>query len=286
MDTKKGFIFSILAIICWSLTFILVKKGIEYSDTFVFTLFRLSLALPLMLFFRPKHSIFVLLLVTLVWNVGCFNFMGLAMQNGISASSASFLQQTNSLFYIILSFIFMKDKLSPNLFITIPIAFLGLWLFFSPSNILGNSFLGISFVLIGALLWGVGMVLLKKYKIEGSTADVVWLAGLSSIIQTPIVFIFSPVENIEFSLIGFVYGIGAFILTNLIANKLWMKAILLQKTSFLSHIILTMPIFVLFFDYIFLDNKINLEHVLGGALIILANAVRFIKIFRKEKKYA
>ena len=126
------------------------------------------------------------------------------------------------------------------------------------------------------------MILLKKFNISGSLADVVWLAGLASILQAPLVYIFVPIEEVKFSLIGFIYGIGAFVLTNLLANIFWIKAVRLQTTSFLSHIILIMPIFVLIFDYIILGTKINMSHVSGGALILLANALRFITIFGKK----
>ncbi len=50
-DEKKGLFYGILAVVLWGVTFIFVKKGVECSHPLVFTLFRLSVALPLMLFF-------------------------------------------------------------------------------------------------------------------------------------------------------------------------------------------------------------------------------------------
>lgn len=283
-DEKKGLFYGLIAVVLWGLTFIFVKKGVECSHPLVFTLFRLALALPLMFFFRPKHSLVVLIGVTIVWNLGSFNFMALAMGNGINASTAAFLQQSNSLFLILFSVLFLKEKMPPSLAISLPIAFVGLYIFFGGASLLSNVSIGLVFVLGGALASAFGMLLLKKFKMKGTFSTVVWLAGLGALIQAPLVWFSVPREELVFSVPSFGYGIGAFILSNILSSIFWMKAIQLSKSASLSHVLFLIPLVVLAIDFFILGTHIQTEHVVGGAFIIFASSVRFVKIFKKTAR--
>jgi len=281
-DEKKGLFYGIVAVVLWGLTFIFVKKGVECSHPLVFTLFRLALALPLMLFFRPRHSLAVLIGVTLVWNLGSFNFMALAMGHGVNASTAAFLQQTNSLFLILFSVLFLKEKMPASLVISLPIAFVGLYIFFGGASLLSNISIGLVFVLGGALASAFGMLFLKKFKMKGTFSTVVWLAGLGALIQAPLVWLSVPREEIVFSIQSFGYGVGAFVLSNILSSIFWMKAIQLSKSASLSHILFLIPLVVLAIDFFILGTHIQTDHIIGGAFIIFASSVRFVKIFKKQ----
>lgn len=281
-DEKKGLFYGLMAVVLWGLTFVFVKKGVECSHPLVFTLFRLALALPLMLFFRPKHPLVVLIGVTIFWNLGSFNFMALAMGNGVNASTAAFLQQTNGLFLILFSVLFLKEKVPASLAISLPIAFVGLYIFFGGASLLENVSLGLVFVLGGALFSAFGMLCFKKFNMKGTFSTVVWLAGLGALIQAPLVWISVPREEIVFSAQSFGYGIGAFILSNILSSIFWMKAMHISKSSSLSHLLILVPLVVLSIDFFVLGSHIQMEHIIGGAFIIFASSVRFVKIFKKE----
>ncbi|NCP62923.1 MAG: DMT family transporter [Alphaproteobacteria bacterium] len=281
-EEKKGLFYGILAVILWGLTFIFVKKGVEYSHPLVFTLFRLAVALPLMLFFRPKQSLVVLIGVTVIWNLGSFNFMALAMGQGVNASTAAFLQQTNSLFLILFSVLFLKEKMPTSLLISLPIAFFGLYIFFGGASLLKNISLGLVFVLGGAVASAFGMLLLKKFKMKGTFSTVVWLSGLGALIQAPLVWGSVPREEIVFSAPSFGYGVGAFVLSNIFSSIFWMKAVQLSKSASLSHLLFLIPLVVLAIDFFVLGAHIQTDHLIGGAFIILASSVRFVKIFKKQ----
>lgn len=284
LDTeKKGLFYGIVATILWGLTFIFVKKGVECTHPLMLTLFRLTLALPLMFFFRPKHSIPLLIGITIVWNLGSFNLMALAMANGVNASTAAFLQQTSGLFLLIFSAIFLKEKMPPSLIFSLPVAFIGLYIFFGGASLLSNMSLGLIFVLGGAVTSALGMLLLKKFKMGGSFSTVVWLAGLGALIQGPLVWLLVPREEIVFSAQAFGYGAGAFVLSNIFASLFWLKATQLSKSASLSHVLFLIPLIVLVIDVLILGAHIQMEHIVGGAFIILASALRFAKLFQKNK---
>tara|TARA_R110002095_G_scaffold202227_2_gene183711 strand:- start:215 stop:1165 length:951 start_codon:yes stop_codon:yes gene_type:complete len=281
-DEKKGLLYGVAAVLLWGLTFIFVKKGVECAHPLVFTLFRLAIALPFMFFFRPKHSLIVLLSVTIVWNLGSFNLMALAMGYGVNASTAAFLQQTNTLFLILLSVVFLKEKMPTSVFISLPVAFVGLYIFFGGGSLLTNVSLGLVFVLGGALASAFGMLLLKKFKVGGSVSTVVWLAGLGALIQGPLVWFSVPGEEIVFSAQAFGYGAGAFVLSNVFASFFWLKSTQVLKGASLSHILFLIPLTVLAIDFFVMGAQIQVEHLVGGAVILLASSLRFVKIFRKK----
>ena len=281
-NERKGFVLGILATICWGLTFIVVKKGVTVSNPLVLTFFRLALALPLMFFFRPKHSILLMLGFTLIWNVAAYNLMGLGMSYGVSASAASFLQQSSSLFFIIASVFFLKEKLTPNIIISLLLAFTGLIIFFDVNPRIFNGNIGLLLILLAAIIWAVGMVCLKKLKIDGSISTVIWLAGLAAFIQAPMTFAFVPAQEIVFSMDIVTYGITAFILSNIIASVLWLKATQLSHSASLSQIVLLIPIVVLIADYFIMGNTIQPHELIGGGLIIFAGIYRFGNILKRK----
>ena len=63
-----------------------------------------------MFFFKPKKAIPIMFLITFIWNVGGFNLIALGLYYNVSATSAAFLQQSNSVFLLILSFLFLDEK--------------------------------------------------------------------------------------------------------------------------------------------------------------------------------
>ncbi len=281
-DEKKGLFYGLVAVVLWGVTFIFVKKGVAYSHPLVFTLFRLALALPLMFFFQPKHSLVVLVGVTIVWSLGSFNFMALAMGYGVNASTAAFLQQTNSLFLILFSVLFLKEKMPPSLALSLPVAFVGLYIFFGGTALLDNVSIGLIFVLGGALSSAFGMFLLKYFKMKGTFSTVVWLAGLGALIQAPLVWFSVPREELIFSVQSFSYGVGAFVFSNILSTIFWMKAIQLSKSASLSHILFLIPLVVLAIDFFVLGTHIQTEHMIGGVVVILASSLRFVRIFKKQ----
>jgi drug/metabolite transporter (DMT)-like permease len=279
---KKGFLFGLCAVFLWSINFIIIKKGVEIVDPVLLTFYRLVLALPFMFFFKPKKAIPIMFLVTIIWNVGGFNLIALGLYYNVSATSAAFLQQSNSVFLLILSFLFLNEKKSLNKFIYLAFSFIGIFIFFIPSLSTVDFTFGAFFILLSSFLWALGMILFKKFNVDGSLGTVIWMAGLASIAQAPLTYFFVPAEKIIFSTEVLLYALSAFVLSSIFANALWLKATVISKSDSLSYLVLLTPIIVLIADSYIMDNSIKINHIVGGIIIILSGLYRFL-LFIKSK---
>lgn len=265
-----GFI-AFIAIVLWSLNFIFIKTGLKYMDIQTFNLIRFSFALPLMYFFKPTQKISQLLIITLFWNVINFNCMGFAIQNGMEISLASLIIQSTFMFTLFFTYVLNKEKHGQDLFLTVPLCLVGLYFFFHEALQAKADLLGIFLVLISAASGGFAYALIRYFKTESSLGNTIWLSGLAALLQVPLNLGLKgldqiglpPLESLTFPLISF---LGS----TICANYLWIYVNKRLTSSFLSHMMLLVPVLTVGFGVALYGEKLGTYKILGGSLIIVS----------------
>ena len=270
-----------MAVFLWSMNFFIVENAVSSTHPVFFTLLRLSIAVPLMVFFRPQHPLKHLLIVTLFWNVGTFNFIALALEKGASPSSVSIIQQSNVLFLLIFSKLFFHDKLKKVDKIYVALSLLGIVIFFLPDILTMQIDFSSLFVVFSALSWSPGMTLIRKFQINSSFNTVLWLAGVGALIQLPLTFLCLPTEALVFTKESLGFAVLSFLMSSICANACWFKASQKLKSETLSQLVLLIPVIVIFFDIQFHGRYPSVFQVLGGVIIMSSP---FLKIMFLKKK--
>lgn len=166
---------AILVAAIWGFNFIAVKVGLSEMPPFLYCSARFVIAgLPLILFVKkPSLSWAIIIGIGVSQGIAKFGFMFWGLHLGMSAGLASLVLQSQAFFTIVLSVLFLADKIKPNQMIGMLIAFCGIALI--GINLHEDSTL-IGFVLIiaASISWAYRNILFKLAGKVNMFSLVVW----------------------------------------------------------------------------------------------------------------
>lgn len=114
-----------------------------------------------------KKSIGGVLLVSLVYTVFQYTFFYIGLANVVSASNGTIVNSTSTFMAVIIAhFAYKDDKINLQKILGTIIGFIGVLIVTSSSKVGGFSFLGEGFVMLAALCFVIGSVLIKKFAAE------------------------------------------------------------------------------------------------------------------------
>ena len=166
---------------------------------------------------------------------------------------------------LILSYFFLKEKITKVKIITLIIAIVGI-IILNPFNF-GENMLGNYLAMGQAVLYAFLIVLMRKENKEHTIGAVLWFFIFSTIILLPFVFIFGFGDLTE--VWPYVLGIGIFStgLTYLFHN-LGLQKVGAEIGSIIVMII--MPLTGIIVAMIVLGEKLNLRILVGGIILMVA----------------
>ena len=199
MLTTKHLLFAVVVTFFWAICFPLIELGHRAAPPLKFAAIRsaiagLSLVLPLIFlrrirFWNSKVIIFSFF-VSITHTVMGFGGMFLA-DGRIAPGLATVLANTQPLIAAVLAYYFLKERLSLQNLLGLIIGFFGIVIIAFP-KFLGDAssqgFLGIGYILVGALGTGAGNVIMKKSTAE---CDLLQLTGYQLSIGGLVLFILS-----------------------------------------------------------------------------------------------
>lgn len=166
----------------WGSNYSIIKMGLSTLDPFLLTALRFLLcAFPCIFFVkRPNGYMRVAALYGLIFGIGLWGMVNLAIDRGISPGLAALLLQLSAFFTIVWGMLFFKESIHPRQWMGMIISLIGFFVIVALTK--GwNSFLGILLVLIGALSWSLCNVLIKKYRPPDLLAFIVWSSLFSAV---------------------------------------------------------------------------------------------------------
>lgn len=177
-----------------------------------------------------------------------------------------FLLFTEPIFVVILAKIFLKEKISKNLFVAILLSLIGVFSIFNPTGggtMLGNLYgLGAGFLYAVYIL--IGRYMGKKYQ---SSINTLWTFIFALLFLIPATFLFENPLNLTISasvwLLLFLFGA-----VNVLAYLLLNAGLRKITASYVSILLLFEPVSSVFYAFLFFQEIPSFSTVIGSFLIV------------------
>ena len=196
-----------------------------------------------------------------------------------SIHMAVILNYTFPIFVILLSYLILKDNVSPTFIYVYIVTFIGI-VIINFQNDFGNLY-GNILSLLAALSYALMIVFVKKNNLKNSIKNTVWFYGIAMILLLPFVFIygvgtFSLFNVVILLLMGITSGIS-FLLFNLA-----LRTVSSNTVSIVD--LLISPLITILIALSYFQEELTLSVFFGGVLILCSGLYVFLYNSRKENK--
>lgn len=292
MKLKKiDLLAGVLVTVIWGCNFSVIGLGLKSLDPFLLTLLRFFLcAIPLALFIKkpPNIGYRTLALYGVLFGAGLWWVVNFAMYNGLSPGMSSVFLQFSAFFTIVLSSLFLKEKIN---------AVHGAGMLFAGAGLLMMLYLaeqsstttGILLVLLAALSWSLCNLIVKVKKPQNMIAFIVW----SSLFSVPAILIMTlfaeglrPFRNL---LDDFTWGAGFSLffqsyITTILGYWVWNNLMKHYPASLVAPLSLIVPVSGVLTSYLFFDERLSPAQGLAIALVLIGIAI-FINSERIARRF-
>ena len=193
-----------------------------------------------------------------------------------SASSASFLLNSNIILIPLFAIIFLKEKMKKNYVIGILISTIGLFLVIFDTNLLAITEVSLD-VIYGNLLafgsgfaWALYTVFLKKFFADENPILVTFISLLmGSFYLVFFAFAIPPYVSMTLDFLGIVLVLVIAVLATSLAYSFWLSLLKILPTTQTGIIQSFVPMTSVLLSFIFLNETITYIFGIGGVLIII-----------------
>ena len=163
-----------LVILAWGSNFTAMKLALDELPPFLFVGLRFAILLPLIVVLkRPKVPWWKIIAVGALINMGQFAFLFAALEANATAGLGSLLIQTQAPITIFLSFLIFGERITTWQAAGLAVALAGIGLFALSAG--GNvTPLGLGLILLAALCWALGNLVLKRMGRVNTLALFIW----------------------------------------------------------------------------------------------------------------
>jgi O-acetylserine/cysteine efflux transporter len=281
------FLAAVFVIVLWATNLLVLKAMCTNIPLELFNCLRFVACLPLLLFFRkPPSHLTKLMLVALFWNASSLFFIGLGLRHGAGAGVVSVVYQTCSFFGLLFCFLLSKERPKMYQIIGMIVSFLGIILLFSHTIHSGLSIMGPFYILCAAMSWGLGLALIKKYRISPDLSTSVWLAAVSALPMAVLTYTLCEYSAIESVLRGIsmqlIFGIlFAAYGSTLLAGCIWFWLLKHYESASVAPFMLLLPVLTCLMSYVFLGEQFTRLQCLSFFIIVLGFSIN-LNVFKPE----
>ncbi len=276
MKTARNWALFTVVVLIWGTNWVVMKSGLKLVGplNFVMQRFLFSfIALSPFLVFRqhdaPKdRSTWMRLLLHSILNTLSMLSTNIGLvyeQSGISAV----LTYTQPLFVFCLAVPILKEVLTGERFLGVTIGFLGVLVLYL-KRILSSSLvpLSLGFLLTGAFLWAISIVYYKRFL--SYVNPVLTNAAQFTVGLILLSFLAAAFEGFSFVMSGtyLLMLLYMSIMASAMALTLWVSLLREEEATVISASSFVIPMVALIFGWIFLQETIEMESIMGFALIL------------------
>jgi len=276
---KKHLVLAILVTLVWGVNFPITKLGLRSIDPFVLTGIRFALAaIPLVFFIkRPAIKFSYVAAYGFIFGLGMWGVINYGIQVGVSPGIASLIIQLSVFFTMGWGALLFKEKLRGAQLIGALLALVGLAGIISTRQ--GeHAILGVLLIVLSAVAWSVGNVIIKKSGVKEIFSFMVWASLFPPI---PLFFIAwlmqgaAPFENLHSSLdftavLSIVFQVY---LATHFAYWGWNSLLKLYPVSTVAPLSLLIPVFGIGSSMLIIGEHISTPNLISIAIIIMGLAV-------------
>lgn len=276
---KKHLVLAILVTLVWGVNFPITKLGLRSIDPFVLTGIRFALAaIPLVFFIkRPAIKFSYVAAYGFIFGLGMWGVINYGIQVGVSPGIASLIIQLSVFFTMGWGALLFKEKLRGAQLVGALLALVGLAGIISTQQ--GeHAILGVLLIVLSAVAWSVGNVIIKKSGVKEIFSFMVWASLFPPI---PLFFIAwlmqgaAPFEHLQSSLdfmavLSIVFQVY---LATHFAYWGWNSLLKLYPVSTVAPLSLLIPVFGIGSSMLIIGEHISTPNLISVAIIIIGLAV-------------
>lgn len=285
MSLKDNFI-ALVIIIIWGFNFIVIAWGVQDLPPLLMGAGRFLLVATLGSLFVKKPNIpwrwMALYAFTLCF--GQFALLFSALAYGMPAGLASLVLQSQAVFTIILSALFLKEKIKINQVFAMGLAAVGLF-FISMSGQNGDmTLLGFGLTIAAAIAWASGNVVNRVINQKGYQANLglvvwsSWVAFIPFIVASYFVegsaVIIESVNNLTLNSVAVLFYLA--IAASILGYSLWSYLLTHYPAGQVAPLTLGVPVVGIICAAIFLEEVISFQQTIGIVLVMLGLLVNAV----------
>jgi O-acetylserine/cysteine efflux transporter len=266
---------AVLVSFIWGTNFVLVYYALKEFDSFTLAALRfLFVALPLV-FFLPRPDVLWRYLIAygLLIGVGQFGILFWALQENITPGLASLVVQLQVFFTVFLTLIMLNERVSTRQVLALIVCFSGLLIIFVYTDE-ATSILGIVLVLIAALSWACGNLVIKQVGKVDTFAFLAWSSLFSIPPLAMMAWYASGAEVIVLSLthaswLGWSTVLWQSVGNTLIGYGLWNLLLHRYPAAIVTPWALLVPVFGMGASWLLIDEVMPWWKLLAMVLIVV-----------------
>jgi len=278
--SKFDLAMGVLVTVIWGSNFSVIEMGLKDLDPYLLTALRFTFsAIPLVFLIKrpPDVSLKIIAAYGLLFGVGLWWLVNVAMHIGTSPGLASLILQFSAFFTIILSAVVFRERVSRAQRVGIGISFAGLILVIYLTDE-SSPLPGIALILLAALSWSLCNLIVKKNRPANMVAFIVW----SSLFSAPPLYLMTYLARGSQPFYGLVENIGMSsvfsivfqsYITTIFGYMVWNNLMKKYAAAVVAPLSLIVPISGVLTSYLLFDEDMGYDKLAAIALVMLGIAV-------------
>ena len=269
----------VFTITTWGYSWVLMKMGLEYAEPFTFAAWRCGIAAVAMIIYVIVKSVKLprlnklpdYFMIGMFQTTLLFGLMLYGMQR-VTAGKTSVLLYTMPIWTMFMVHFYLKERLNTAKWIGVAIGTLGIICILGRDSFVYHDlevFTGELLVIGAAISWAISNIWMKK-RMDGE--DIYMLSAIQLTIGTlGLALLAIPTEGlliIDWNARSLYILLFTGIIASAVDFTIWfylLNNMDIKITTFSSMLV---PVFGLIFDWIILENRLDLGVIIGGALIL------------------
>jgi len=265
----------------WGMGLVIAKPAVDQFPPILLMALRFSVTALLLVWFVPvpkgmRKSLALVALIGSTLQYG-LSYNGLKL---LDASTTALIVQIETPFLLLISALWLGDKLSMRQLVGLAVAFVGMYILAGAPNLV-DKWLGISLTIGGAFMWALGQALMRRLSQKqpnqlSGMATIAWV----SVFAAPQLFVASfimedqhwhHISHAGFAVWGAVAYLG--IVMTALGYTCWYHVLGRYPASKAAPYLLLLPVFSTLGGWLFLEEMVNQRMLIGGGVIILGVAL-------------
>jgi O-acetylserine/cysteine efflux transporter len=272
----------LLVTLIWGSNFSVIEVGLRELDPFLLTALRFAFtALPLVFFVPRPRDVPLPALVGygLLFGVGLWWVVNLAMSRGMSPGLSSLVLQFTAFFTVIFSAVILRERVHAPQWVGMAVAASGLLLVIHFTQQTSTA-TGVALVLVAALSWSICNLIVKRYRPANMIAFVAW----SSLFSAPVLFALTYVNKGAAPFVVLAHGVSwaaagsvlfqAYV-TTVFGYMVWNNLMKTYPAAVVAPLSLMVPVSGIVTSYLAFDERFAVG-VWGGVVVMLVGVAVFV----------
>jgi O-acetylserine/cysteine efflux transporter len=274
--SKRDLVAGVLVTVLWGCNFSVIELGLRSLDPYLLTLLRFVFcAMPLVFFVKRPAGISygVLALYGVMFGAGLWWVVNFAMYQGLSPGMSSVFLQFSAFFTILLSSLFLGERVSGVHLCGMASAACGLIMILALGGE-SSTVTGVLLVLIAALAWSLCNLVVKLKRPVDMVAFIIW----SSLFSVPAIFVLTVAANGWASFAVLAGGIAwealfsvlfQSYITTILGYLVWNNLMKKYPAAQVAPLSLLVPVSGLVASYLFLGEQMSIAKAIAIAFVLL-----------------